>query len=81
MGQKKLTDAITVLNFPQALVVLFTYLKLTKQIDWSWWWITAPIWGQLALAGVIIVVVILFVALFGKGNTKLQIGGRNNTQS
>ena len=26
-------------------VLLFLGLKLTQQIDWSWWWITAPLWS------------------------------------
>lgn len=27
-----------------ALFLLFLILKLTHVIDWSWWWITSPIW-------------------------------------
>jgi hypothetical protein len=27
-----------------ALTVLFVALKLTGYIDWSWWWILAPLW-------------------------------------
>ena len=27
------------------LTVLFVALKLTGVIDWSWWWVIAPIWG------------------------------------
>jgi len=26
------------------LFVLFLGLKLTGYIDWSWWWVTAPLW-------------------------------------
>ena len=26
------------------LFVIFLILKLTKVIDWSWWWVTAPLW-------------------------------------
>jgi hypothetical protein len=26
------------------LTVLFVYLKLTHQIDWSWLWIVSPLW-------------------------------------
>ena len=26
------------------LTVLFVGLKLTKYIDWSWWWVLAPLW-------------------------------------
>jgi hypothetical protein len=32
------------------LFVLFMCLKLANVIDWSWLWITAPLWGGLALA-------------------------------
>jgi len=26
------------------LFLIFMTLKLTGDIDWSWWWITAPLW-------------------------------------
>lgn len=35
--------------FP-ALFLLFLLLKLTNVITWSWWWVTAPIWGPIALS-------------------------------
>ncbi len=31
------------------LVLLFIGLKLTGFIEWSWWWVTAPLWIPLAL--------------------------------
>lgn len=31
------------------LLVAFIVLKLTKVIDWSWWWVLSPIWGTIAL--------------------------------
>ncbi len=31
------------------LGVLFVGLKLTGYITWSWWWVTLPFWGGLAL--------------------------------
>lgn len=31
------------------LLVLFIGLKLTNQIDWSWWWVTSPGWIPLAI--------------------------------
>lgn len=31
------------------LTILFVYLKLTKQIDWSWWWVLSPCWIFVAL--------------------------------
>lgn len=32
-----------------ALFLVFLVLKLTDNIDWSWWWVTAPLWGLPAL--------------------------------
>ena len=26
------------------LFIVFLILKLTNVIDWSWWWVTAPLW-------------------------------------
>jgi hypothetical protein len=34
-----------------ALFLLFLGLKLGHVIDWSWWWVTAPLWGTAALVG------------------------------
>ena len=51
------------------LGVLFVGLKLTGYINWSWWWVTAPFWGGLAVVGVILIAVgILFCTtrIFGK---------------
>lgn len=31
------------------LFVLFVGLKLTGYIDWSWWWVTAPVWTGFAV--------------------------------
>lgn len=40
------------------LFVAFVVLKLTHVIDWSWWWVTAPVWGSTALILVFILGVI-----------------------
>lgn len=31
------------------LFLVFLILKLTSVISWSWLWVTAPLWGGLAL--------------------------------
>jgi len=36
------------------LGVVFITLKLLDKIDWSWWWVTAPFWGPLAVFLVIL---------------------------
>lgn len=32
-------------GFFGVLFITFLVLKLTHVIDWSWWWVTAPLWG------------------------------------
>ncbi len=44
-------------EFFTLLGLLFIGLKLTGFIDWAWWIVLAPIWGQLAF------IALLFVAL------------------
>ena len=26
------------------LFIIFVVLKLTGNIDWSWWWVSSPLW-------------------------------------
>lgn len=42
------------------LTVLFIGLKLTGYIDWSWWWVLAPVWIPVVLKLVVISIVVLF---------------------
>ena len=37
------------ITFLQLLTIVFVVLKLTKYIDWSWWWVLAPLWIPVAL--------------------------------
>ena len=41
------------------LGILFVGLKLTGYIDWSWWWVTAPFWGGLAVVLGILAIVLV----------------------
>lgn len=41
------------------MFLIFMTLKLTEVIDWSWWWVTAPLWGGFALIFIIIVIIAL----------------------
>jgi len=45
------------------LGVVFVTLKLTGFIDWSWWWVTAPFWGGVALALVMIFVIAMIAGI------------------
>jgi uncharacterized protein (DUF983 family) len=44
--------------------IVFLVLKLCNVIDWSWWWVTAPLWIPFAI-GVAILLIIVIVALIG----------------
>lgn len=35
-------------SFLALLFLTFLTLKLCGVIDWSWWWVTAPLWGAFA---------------------------------
>lgn len=37
------------INFSALLFIVFLVLKLTNVIDWSWWWVTCPLWAGIAL--------------------------------
>lgn len=36
-------------SFLGLLAIVFITLKLCGVIDWSWWWVLAPLWGGVAL--------------------------------
>ncbi len=65
-----LTNKVQVFNVPilGLLGLLFVYLKLTGNIGWSWWYVTLPFWGPVAVifgfAGILFTVAI--IASLGK---------------
>jgi hypothetical protein len=50
MENKKQSGGI---GIGMVLFIIFTVLKLTGNIDWSWWWVTSPLWIPVALVMVI----------------------------
>lgn len=53
------TPAISILGM---LGIAFVVLKLCHVIDWSWWWVTCPFWGPVAL-GLVLLGLVLALAL------------------
>lgn len=45
------------------LGVAFVVLKLCEVITWSWWWVTAPFWGPLAVVLVFAILILLAKAV------------------
>jgi len=48
-------------SFCGLLFLVFLTLKLTEHINWSWWWVTAPLWGPIAL--IVALLIATFIAL------------------
>lgn len=42
-----------------AMFTVFAVLKITGHIDWSWWWVTAPLWMLPAIMAIIFVVCLI----------------------
>lgn len=49
-------------NFFTLLGLLFIALKLTGCIQWQWWVVLAPIWGQAVLFAACVVIVTIDLA-------------------
>lgn len=50
-------------TFPALLFLTFLILKLTGSIAWSWWWVTAPLWGGFIIVFVFFVIAAIIVGL------------------
>jgi hypothetical protein len=46
------------IGFLGLLGLLFIGLKLGNVIDWSWWFVTLPLWGSFAFAMLLLGVVV-----------------------
>lgn len=62
---------------PFLLFIVFLVLKLTGFIAWSWWWVTAPLWGGLAIALALVAICAVFGFTFlGLGALYAKLFGR-----
>ena len=51
------------IGLPGALFLVFLVLKLVDKIDWSWWWVTAPLWGPFAIYLAVLGAMLVFACL------------------
>jgi hypothetical protein len=56
MSETKTTESM---GFIEWLQLAFIILKLTKYIDWSWWWVLSPTLIGLAIGLLLIVLSVL----------------------
>jgi hypothetical protein len=59
MSNSETTSGLSVLTI---LGLIFVTLKLMGYITWSWWWVTLPFWGIIAI---LLVIAIGALILFG----------------
>lgn len=48
-------------NLPFVIFVIFLLLKLTNNIDWSWYWVTSPLWLPIAF---VLSISLVFISIF-----------------
>ena len=48
------------IGFGSILFIVFLVLKLTNVIDWSWWWVFAPIWISVCILIICVIVLKVF---------------------
>jgi hypothetical protein len=63
MMEHKMIKNIRMINTIVFTVLLF--LKVAQIVDWSWWWIMLPVWGPLAVA-VIVIMLLLLIDCYNK---------------
>ena len=42
------------IGFLGLLTIVFVTLKLMGYITWSWWWVSFPIWGPIAIVSLLL---------------------------
>jgi len=64
--EKQNTSTNTGIGFIGLLTIAFIVLKLVGVINWSWWWVTSPLWGGLVLGIVILIIIGIFISFGNK---------------
>jgi len=51
------------ISFSGLLALVFIILKLCNVINWSWWWVLAPIWIPVGIVFTIVIIALLCVEI------------------
>lgn len=45
-------------TFGDLLLVAFIVMKMTGVIDWSWWWVLAPLWIPVFIVSIVVILAV-----------------------
>ena len=51
------------IGFAGLLTIVFITLKLCHVINWSWWWVLAPLWITAAIIAVVMILVVIVAVI------------------
>lgn len=59
------TQTSSGIRFSGMLFLLFLGLKLGNVIDWSWWWVTSPLWLPVGVVVAILPIILIAGLIVG----------------
>ena len=68
-NNSKNTTVSSGIGFTGLLTIVFIVLKLLNILDWSWWWVLAPLWLPV---GIILIIALIFIIIGCVMNKKLK---------
>lgn len=75
VGNNNMSKEQNIISFNSSILtilfVVFLVLKLTGNIDWSWWWVTSPLWLPLAIVigfAALMITVGIILVIVNKGD-------------
>lgn len=65
------------------LFLIFLTLKLTNNIDWSWWWVTSPLWIPICIVFATFLIAFFVFLIWGiilllRGNKPEEVSAKFN---
>lgn len=66
MSKEVQTTSGASVSFGGVLFIVFLILKLCHAIDWSWWWVTSPLWIPIGLLIIIVVIIGILNLIFNR---------------
>lgn len=60
------------IGFGGLLTIVFITLKLCHVIDWSWWWVLAPLWAPWVVILGVMLIVLAFLGVVAVVNAMLK---------